>query len=129
MMVHRRTTYVLEKMMRFYFLKDETPILPINNNHFCRYGWDYYLYQTYKYDLDKFKNFEMKENAMDLFYQKGGRFYKYELENIKFQRLKNNDFVLNKELDKNEVQELFKNIRQPLPGYLALKKEKIKNEQ
>lgn len=114
MHIHKKTTYMLEKMLRFYYLKNETPILPINDNFLCRNGWNNYLYAIYKYDPSRFRDFETKENAMDLFYEKGGSFTKYELEHIRFQRLKNNDFVLNQQADRNKFNALFNNITIPI---------------
>ena len=118
--------YIEEKMLRFYLLKGETPILPRHplsagmtyepfflyenkicvNNHFMITRYYPIIYRDTKY-IDKQLCFY--EDAYEQFYKRGGRIYKFELENIKFSRLFDEDFVLNKNVEKNDLKEIYNN--------------------
>ena len=104
--------YIGDKMLRFYYLRNEIPILPdIQYNYNptpslynyelpenrCtttnKYILDYY---TIVYKNKKAANigYCVSKNAFEIFYEKGGSFTKSELENIKFSNLLDDHFIL-----------------------------------
>ena len=121
--------YMGEKMLRFYYLKNEKPYLlklqkdkPFQS---CLYEQDEnylvspmrfrsYYTRTYKDDKILRIGYTFSDDAIERFYKKGGRFYKWEFENLRFSRLKNDDFVLNKTVKEDEEILDFKNHAIPL---------------
>ncbi len=102
----RKEAYQIEKIMRFYHLHNETPIIEqnnypeiieclemdtINDNLFLRS-----MNLIYKNDDATRLGLIIEENAIEKFYQKGGSFTEQELKELKFERLKDDNFVLNK---------------------------------
>ena len=136
----RKINYIAEKMLRFYYLKNETPYLykykfgddfglhnfyrtKFNNNIdnmnkdiTCNNGNKhiiYYFVKIYNEPEDKLKKLGVcySDDAIDKFYANGGSFTKKELDNIYFERLKNDDFILekpNKKLSVSDVTKEFK---------------------
>lgn len=100
--------------MRYYYLNGETAI--IKANYFLEVGQNgekynfnsletNFLHQgLFLKSMDLiYKNNDattlgviLDDNALEKFYAKGGTFSEKELEELKFERLKNDDFVLNK---------------------------------
>lgn len=110
----RVQAYQIEKIMRYYYLHGEIPI--INANYFSEVGqngekYDYNSLENNRLHRGLFlKSMDMiyknndattlgvilDDNALEKFYEKGGTFSEKELEELKFERLKDDDFVLNK---------------------------------
>ncbi len=105
--------YKLEKVFRFYYLKKEVPYLPGYINYrdiyrfkkptgeFCfidRYNNFLQAYYANIYKDDNVYNllYCVSDKAFEKFYENGGTFTKEELKNIKFSRLFDEKFVLNK---------------------------------
>ena len=105
--------YIIEKIMLNYMLKNEIPIIPnenkINNGlidvlqYYDRYNENCYSSEILRpyffsiYNLDYKDSIEIcaADDAIEKFYERGGTFYDGELQNIKFQRLLDKDFILN----------------------------------
>lgn len=119
-----KLNYIYEKMIRFYFLNNEIPYLPIKNSKYTnlfnidiiidedklKNGNEYCIkesklinwYFPYIYGDEKSKQigfYCFSDDALNKFYKKGGTFTKSELDKIIFERLKNDNFVLNKEIN------------------------------
>ncbi len=115
----KKNNYIAEKMLRFYYLKDEVPVLPIQLIHdeteenssylpFFMFGGysencsnssfmaNIYYPLIYKDNKSIKQGYCFSRNAYEKFYAKGGIITDEELENINFSRLLNNNFVLNK---------------------------------
>ena len=105
--------YKLEKVFRFYYLKKEVPYLPGYINYrdiyrfkkptgeFCfidRYNNFLQAYYANIYKDDNVYNllYCVSDKAFEKFYENGGAFTEEELKNIKFSRLFDENFVLNK---------------------------------
>lgn len=78
-----------------------------------------YLEKVYnvKFDIDENSvRFCLSDNALDKFYASGGVISRYELDNIKFSKLKDSQFVLNNQIPddermtKNEIIDIFKHF-------------------
>ena len=103
-------------MCRFYYLQNKTPIIITNLANFFpeALGENGETY-NYSEELNEFKKLfltsfnliykdnnaltlgvTIDENALEKFYENGGIFTEKELKELKFERLKDNDFVLNK---------------------------------
>lgn len=121
----QKNLYTLDKIFRFYDLKGETIVLPLDcltkmyecNRHIeliplakydriekynngeiitvSAYSEIYYP-SVYKKKISKGYYFLSSKEAMRIFKENGGKFTSEELKNIKFERLYNNDFVLKK---------------------------------
>ena len=106
--------YKLEKVFRFYYLKKEVPYLPGYINYrdiyrfkkptgeFCfidRYNNFLQAYYANIYKDDNVYNllYCVSDKAFEKFYENGGAFTEEELKSIKFSRLFDENFVLNKE--------------------------------
>ena len=118
----KRKAYMMEKILRFYYLKKERPILPkeiLSGNDFG--SWDHenvgeydrenkinssYYPRIYKDNISAELGYSLEDNAFEKFYKAGGTFSADELENIKFSRLFSEDFVLNKNYSDNEIQQI-----------------------
>ncbi len=112
-----KEVYTLEKIMRFYYLQNKTPVLP----YWPEFNWIYkngehgfneliksnitdtYYPKIYKDNISAEKGYYFDENALQKFYDEGGAIYNYELEDIKFSRLKDKDFVLNKKANLENI--------------------------
>lgn len=107
----KKIQYITEKIARFYHLNKEIPYIPkeytkhfpfwfnLDENIECMY--DFTIFTTYFmkiYKEDFLINFGYcrSDDALERFYEKGGTFTEEELKELKFERLKNRDFVLNK---------------------------------
>ena len=105
--------YQLEKIFRFYYLKNEVPYLPgyINDRDIYRFkkptgefcfidNYNNFL-QAYYANIYKDTNvynliYCVSDKAIEKFYENGGTFTEEELKSIKFSRLFDENFVLNK---------------------------------
>lgn len=110
----RVQAYQIEKIMRYYYLHGETPI--IKANYFPEIGQNGEKYNFYTLENNLlhqglfltvmdliYKNNDattlgviLDDNALEKFYEKGGTFSEKELEELKFEKLKDDNFVLNK---------------------------------
>lgn len=105
---HKKNSYINEKILRFYYLKNQKPILAkeneteetrISNGETCTntnlYTTIYYpmIYKDYK-SLET--GYCLQDNAMELFLNNGGNFSDEELGSLKFTKLFDDNFVLNK---------------------------------
>ena len=115
----KRKAYIMEKILRFYYLKKERPILPKDIilgddfgswDHFDTEDYDRenkinasYYPRIYKDDISAELGYKLEDNAIEKFYKAGGTFSREELENIKFSRLFSEDFVLNKNYSDKEI--------------------------
>ncbi len=114
----RIVNYINEKMLRFYYLQNQIPVIYnydsiLTNNHYINHGayqegdcdfnsvTDVYLTHYYKDDSSKKLGFCVSKNASDLFYDNGGIFTEEELHNIKFSRLKDENFIFNRNIKEN----------------------------
>ena len=113
----KRDNYIAEKIMRFYYLKNETPILPEKlvsddatiSSILFRYNFKgekvncsttYFMSKRYypviyKDNSSLEKGYCFSQNAFEKFYRSGGIITEDELQDIKFSKLLNDDFVLN----------------------------------
>lgn len=106
----KRNSYISEKIIRFYNIKNQTAYIPSINLEFtififgffdknkCTYVSEYknYYYDSvYKTDAS-FRMICRVDNGIQKFYEAGGIFTPEELNNIRFERLYNEDFVANK---------------------------------
>lgn len=109
----KQELYKIDKTARFYYLQDKIPLLPSDGRYFFfglqsdnvqksdlymnddRYSLDYYPL-TYFDNTSVTKGIYVIENAFELNSETGVFFSEDELKNIKFSRLYNSDFVLNK---------------------------------
>ena len=113
MLVHRKTTYILEKMIRFYYLRNEQIYIPENRNFFSIHGWGRYFKYIYGEYMGSDGRYVNSPDAISRFYQKGGMFTVQELQELKFQNLLNNDFVLNKKVSESDILLEFDKILNP----------------
>lgn len=98
--------YTAEKLLRFYYLRNETPILPMHLNDWFLCSKDIICVKNTQmtwYYMNIYKNSEVneigycrEENALEKFYSLGGFFTEKELENIEFFHLYDENFVLKK---------------------------------
>ncbi len=112
--------YIFEKMARFYYLKNEIPKLPIETHKYELYRYENmfnknyqnskytvfaksYYPQIYKSNISEELGFIVSENALEEFEAAGGIFTEYELKHICFNRLLDDDFVLNKKTNLPEL--------------------------
>lgn len=106
--------YKIEKIFRFYYLKNEVPYLPgyikdrdiyrfkKPKGEFCFIDEYNNFLEAYYTNIYKDTNvynmlYCVSDKAIEKFYENGGTFTKEELKNIKFSRLFDENFVLNKE--------------------------------
>ncbi len=122
--VYKKYSYIGEKMLRFYYLKNKTPYL-------INFDWTKYAIEDYpslysKTDFVMTPDLCTKENlytltyypkiykdnksiklglcysddALERFYKEGGQLTNNELKHIRFSRLLDDDFVLNRKYNK-----------------------------
>ncbi len=108
----KKHMYIAEKILRYEYLKNEIPYLP-SNDDYRNYDLGYFYGLTekeqctknelivtqyypiiYKDERSKKIGFCISESAYDKYIKMGGKFSDEELENIKFTRLLNDNFVL-----------------------------------
>ena len=106
--------YKIEKIFRFYYLKNEVPYLPgyikdrdiyrfkKPKGEFCFIDEYNNFLEAYYTNIYKDTNvynmlYCVSDKAIEKFYENGGTFTEEELKNIKFSRLFDENFVLNKE--------------------------------
>ncbi len=125
----KKIAYINEKIMRYYYLNKNKPILlnyngieiGILGNEISPYSegecishntaTDYYYPQIYKDNISKQLGYCVSKDAIFKFYERGGSFTKKEIENIKFKRLKERDFVLKQNnTDTYSAEELNKKV-------------------
>lgn len=112
----KRIYYIVEKMFRFYTLKNELPVLPnyykltgdsiypyfkfidINQSPIRNEYLRYYYLKIYKQDLKDNVQFVFDDNAFEKFYNKGGIIEDKELIDLDFSKLLDDDFVLNSDI-------------------------------
>lgn len=105
----KKEQYVIEKIMRFYYLNNETPI--IEPKEFlaiikqCMEIWEEYpssnkllshMDLIYKNNDATRLGVIIGTDSIEKYYKKGGVFTEEELKELKFENLKDNNFVLNK---------------------------------
>ena len=94
----KKKLYICEKLIRFYSLKNESPIIPeyIINYLFLDIETDRTYYsKIYKTNLPKEYIITNEKEAIQKFQKNDGIFINTELKNLYFQNLLNDDFVLN----------------------------------
>lgn len=112
----RQEFYIAEKILRYEYLLNETPYIPYSKNlkemdlGYLRWAdenkkcldfwdpwWDGYIHQYYPQIYKDFesikKGYCVSEDAYERYIEKGGKFSEKELEDIKFQRLLNDEFI------------------------------------
>ncbi len=120
MYVRRVNFYIAEKVLRFNYLKNQIPNLPIETCMSHKYFIDtdfsnMGIHTDNKLSLVYYKNIYKDNKAVDMgykyskdglkkFYNDGGVFYEYELKDIKFSRLLKDDFVLNRNVSEEYVE-------------------------
>ena len=106
----KKAKYMCEKILRFYYLRNEVPILPYNEakmynitneeNETNCYKYHNlttsYYPRIYKDTISVKLGYCVSENAEEQFYDKGGKFSDKELSELKFYKLFDDNFVLNK---------------------------------
>lgn len=126
---YKRKAYMVEKILRFYYIKNKRPILPQKailshdcdpwrflgegnyNNYFIgNIMTSSYYPRIYKDKKSIDMGYELSDDAVKIFYKLGGTFSKEELENIKFSRLLNDDFVLNKDFSQTEIKNIIEQV-------------------
>ena len=114
---YKKYIYKTEKILRFYRLKNEIPYIPINPSNRFTYEINSYIipnqcfenfypfitsyYMRIYKDYDNVK-YCVNDKAFERFKKEGGNFSEEELNDIKFSRLLDDDFVLNKSSKKIE---------------------------
>ncbi len=108
----RKKNYIIEKIYRYNILTNEEK----NIDKMCVYDYSQWFYENYDNgtsDLNMYmygvytnytqaerrlyeKSYKYTDNAIKTFYKNGGTFSEKELQELKFQNLLNDDFVLNK---------------------------------
>ena len=123
--LYKEKAYIAEKMLRFYCLRNERPVLPKKNylspefdcwrflgeHNENNYYIDNIITSSYYPRIYKDKSkielgVDTSDNAFRQFYKLGGNFSKEELNHIKFSRLFDEDFVLNRNHSPKEIQEI-----------------------
>lgn len=120
MYVRRLNFYIAEKVLRYNYLKNQIPWLPIEtctshkyfiDTDFSNMGihLDNKLLLVYYKDIYKDNKavdigYKYSKDGLKKFYNDGGIFYEYELKDIKFSRLLNDDFVLNRNVSEEYVE-------------------------
>ncbi len=126
----KKRLYVSEKILRFYYLKNQVPYLPAqfndnaNNNSASLYLWnerfedfktnpckvhsdikftDSYYVRIYKTDIPLKLGYCFSDDALDKYYSNGGVFSKNELKKLKFSNLLNEKFIFDNELEKYKI--------------------------
>ena len=118
----KRNAYMMEKILRFYYLQNRQPVLPRDNLSKSDYDcWkdgndntNYtdnkivlsYYPRIYKDNISAKLGYRLEDNALEKFYKAGGTFSREELENIQFSRLFSEDFILNRKYPYKEIREL-----------------------
>lgn len=112
----KASNYVREKIVRFYFIKNETAIIlpelldgwdnKLNDDN-CIYE-DISITNNYERVYKKFPNISpyvcIRDNAIEQFYAKGGYITKEEVKALDFNRLFDETYILKrKENEKNEI--------------------------
>ena len=124
----KKTNYIVDKMYRFYQIKGEKIQLPIElkqykkpyidfflwsrdckdiNSDYCTRGILNSEYYPKIYKDNSISEYYFSENSIKDFYKKGGSFTQEELENIKFQNLLNENFVLKEDKEKTPVVDIY----------------------
>ena len=124
----KKTNYIVDKMYRFYQIKGEKIQLPIELKQYKKPYIDFFLWSRDCKDIDNnfctrsilnseyypkiYKNnsineYYFSENAIKNFYENGGSFTQKELENIKFQNLLNENFVLKEDKEKTPILHIY----------------------
>ncbi len=104
---YTKSAYTVEKILRFYYLQDKIPVIPYYQcldwtyNYYGKREYDPFITTqyypiVYKSDISQKLNYIYDDNALDIFYKNGGVFSDSEFENMKFSRLLDDNFVLNK---------------------------------
>jgi hypothetical protein len=126
--LEKKKNYIQEKIFRYYNLINKTPYLDstnIINNSEKFIIWSpstglecealtnpiifYYYIQVY--NEEPYNEICFSDNAIEMFYQNGGYFTKEEIENVKFNSLLDNNFVLRAKGEKfssSQIAELMK---------------------
>ncbi len=114
----KKLFYISEKMLRFYYLNNMLPIIPYEfgsrNNPdgllnafeldedkespkiYKNNNLTLYYSRVYKYNEAEEIGFQLSSKALEKFTLTGGKFSDEELKNIKFSRLYDENFILNK---------------------------------
>ncbi len=101
---YKEYIYESEKIIRYYYLKNETAkIRPYNKMGYVIFSKEFSgEFPAYYFDIiyrdmsgNKIKLPEFNENAIELFYKAGGSFQENEIKEHKFTNLLDNNFVLN----------------------------------
>lgn len=119
--VYKECAYILHKISRFYYLQNKTAELPssIINKYYGTYiNENYHNYiisnsmaLTYKNpDILKLR-YIITDDAIEKYYENGGKFTKYELENINFSRLYDDNYILDNEYSVEDINKRIKNIK------------------
>ncbi len=111
-LMFKQILYKTEKMYRFFRLKNEIPYLPNNlrqRNIFDMYeNQDYCIYEKNKFflgyypliyndkNIEEFQMYCVKSGSSEIYNTMGGTFNEEEMKHIKFSRLYDENFVLNK---------------------------------
>ena len=119
--VFKEYAYILHKISRFYYLQNKTAELPasIIDKHYTTYINEYqhnYIITNsmsliYKKPRLRRLKYIITDDAIEKYYKNGGNFSQYELENIKFSRLLDDNFILNKKYNENDIENKIKNIK------------------
>lgn len=103
----KQAEYMCQKIMRFYSLNNEIPKIPeclvekipeLRDEGVLKDRLIGAMVRIYKNKNYMDLGYEIIPGGYETFYKDGGIFYQYELEDIKFSRLFNDDFILNKKL-------------------------------
>ena len=131
--------YVLEKMVRFYDIKNETPYLdsnylsitdeycniwtPIDSPESCTYT-ETCIYVPEKYGIKNYYSFVYNkipdiqicftDDAIEKFYNNGGYFTKEEIAHISFNDLLNDDYIIYTKGEKLSLDEISKLMKEPV---------------
>ena len=118
---YKKSFYIGEKLLRFYYIQNKRPQIPkylVKDNFVAKWVENiedqedtYYIdsdlpehYDTiFKEDIAKKTGFNISDNAIKQFYTDGGMFYEFELKNPVFTRLYDKDFILNKKFSVEDV--------------------------
>ena len=110
---YKKHLYINEKIMRYYILKDEVPVIrtpahknivltsvtainPFTKKKEYKYKelQSAYFQKIYKTDEFERKGYIVDKEALNKFYNNGGKFTDRELKDLNFQKLLDDNFVL-----------------------------------
>ena len=112
----REKCYIIEKMVLFDYYRSDKILLPfytifeykkeLIDDEYARLLYTNYIEKVYHTNKISEREFVFEPDAVEKFYEIGGNFGKQELKKIRYENLKDPDFVLKQQDDKLSEEEL-----------------------